>query len=417
MKGDVNERVAIVQSHHDSIGKRLEESFPEIEPRLTTLTRERDELLQFKQEVLDRRHADRILHHHPRRIAGYAGTVLNSLPPGNDSALVKRVSEAYQKAVMTPVGSTASMWLNEFASANKETHDILMGSDLAATGNLLRDPTKSMLFYGFDSLQSRDAGNIKEWWINWNHQLAYDGLLQLARATGLRRAENPEAGIDFDEAPDPEELLSQLDRKFGFRIDFPSVFAGEVGVQTSRGVANIRAVYALYQAWRTKSLVKDAARPRVLEIGAGLGRAAYYCAKFGITDYTIIDIPLTGVSQGYYLGRLIGEDMVSLCGETMDKPVRILPPVAYDKMVALAKMSDTRERFDLIVNVDSLTEMAKDTAEGYLRGAARLTDRFLSMNHEHNGFTVESLYSAMSVRASRAPCWIRRGYVEEVVEF
>jgi hypothetical protein len=42
--------------------------------------------------------------------------------------------------------------------------------------------------------------------------------------------------------------------------------------------------------------------------------------------------------------------------------------------------STIEERFDLIANFDSLTEMAESTARQYLVEASRLTDTFLSIN-------------------------------------
>jgi hypothetical protein len=40
---------------------------------------------------------------------------------------------------------------------------------------------------------------------------------------------------------------------------------------------------------------------------------------------------------------------------------------------------------------------------------------FLSINHERQRFTVRELFSKIGLTAaSRAPYWMRRGYVEEV---
>lgn len=100
---------------------------------------------------------------------------------------------------------------------------------------------------------------------------------------------------------------------------------------------------------------------------------------------------------------------MSLWDEDRQATISILPPVVYEQLV---------DSFDLIVNVDSLTEMAPATAEKYLHGAPRLANQFLSINHERNAFTVEAIYSKMpGVRPWRSPCWIRRGYVEELICF
>ncbi|MBB5413931.1 hypothetical protein HDG34_007914 [Paraburkholderia sp. HC6.4b] len=380
-----------------------------LDAQISHLTTKVDELRQFKKYILDTRVGDRMLHHHPRRLSGeYAVTTSHEIPA--DETLVCRIVDAYKKAIRTPTGSTDSMWLTVFASANKQTHEILEHGSLKDIIAMLRNPASSMLFYGFDSLQSKDStNNDSTVWLSWIHQLAYDSLLQMCRALGIKRVENPESGIDFQESPSVEELLTELDKVMGFKIDFPNPFDGEVGIKTSRGIANYRAIQALFQAWRIGHLTEYRSRARVLEIGAGLGRTAYYAIKMGIAQYTVIDIPLTGVAQAYYLGRILGDQTISLWGESSDGKVRILPPTAYQKM---------NERFDLIVNVDSLTEMAPDTAAEYLTGAARMTRQFLSINHEHNPFTVESIYQKMpSVKAWRSPYWLRRGYVEELITF
>jgi putative sugar O-methyltransferase len=143
----------------------------------------------------------------------------------------------------------------------------------------------------------------------------------------------------------------------------------------------------------------------VLEIGAGLGRTAYFAQQFGLRDYTIIDLPMTNVAQGYFLGRTLGQETVSLYLE--DRPgVRILPPSAF---------LEATDRYDLVVNVDSLTEMAPDTARAYCRAIKARAGTFLSINHEHNRFTVGDLCAELGMVAdSRTPYWLRRGYVDEV---
>lgn len=378
--------------------------------KFAATTRERDSLASSVRETAERRHMDRILHHHPWRLAGKGGVVPGAPGPINDHELIQRATAAYRSATATPLGSRQSIWLNEFAEANRQTHETLLNGSPEAIQSLLRNPANSMLFYGFDSLQSKDSrSSNSEFWFDWNHKLAYDSLLQLVRAIGLKRIENPETNEDYADSPDPESLLESLDAELGFSIDFPNLFNGEVGLQTSRGVANYRAVHALYQAWRTRELVGNIRGARILEIGAGLGRAAYYTMKMGVSNYTIVDIPLTGVSQAYFLGRTLGSEVINLWGEARPSPLQILPPVAYNEVAG---------PFDLVVNVDSLTEMARTTAEAYLVGAARMSKMFWSINHERNEFTVRSIYSnAKNAKAIRYPCWIRRGYVEEIISF
>jgi hypothetical protein len=269
---------------------------------------------------------------------------------------------------------------------------------------MLRNPNSNMLCYGFDNINRNDPGPAVAWWREWMWQLAADNLLRLAEAIRVRRLENPEAPGPGKPA-DPEAILRDLDSALGFTVKFPNPFPEEIGLATSRGVVSYRAVQALFQAWRIAELVHRRPAARVLEIGAGLGRTGYFAHLFGLRDYTIIDIPMTNVAQGYFLGRTLGEEAVSLYLE--DRPgLRILPPTAF---------LEANDRYDLVVNVDSLTEMAPDTARAYCKAIKARAGTFLSINHEHNPFTVSDICAELGMVAdSRTPYWLRRGYVDEV---
>lgn len=170
--------------------------------------------------------------------------------------------------------------------------------------------------------------------------------------------------------PDVKTMMLQLDQAVGFRIDFPNPFPDEIGLVTSRGIASHRAVQALYQAARIASLIKETSRARIAEIGAGTGRTAYHARK--ITDYTIIDLPMSNVAQANFLGRALGPDMISLFGE--DRPgIRILSPDAF---------LNGDDHFDLVVNVDLLTEMTAETAHAYCKAIKASAGLFVSINHE-----------------------------------
>ena len=158
-----------------------------------------------------------------------------------------------------------------------------------------------------------------------------------------------------------------------------------------------RAVDALYQAWRVSRLVgsrKETAR--VVEIGGGLGRGAFYARAFGVRDYTLVDLPLTAVSSAYYLGRVLGPDAIVCFGEgtgDSDRRIKLLPPA---------------------LNVDSLPEVGRETAQRYLAEIASHARLFLSINHEAGDFTVRELLGETE-QTQRVRAWIRPGYVEELL--
>lgn len=72
-----------------------------------------------------------------------------------------------------------------------------------------------------------------------------------------------------------------------------------------------------------------------------------------------------------------------------------------------------------MLNVDSLPEVGRATAERYIERIAARTSMFLSINHEANDFTVRELLEENDdvVSYDRFPYWMRRGYAEELVRF
>ena len=197
---------------------------------------------------------------------------------------------------------------------------------------LLRDPSENELFWGFDSLVKKYTDELLQ---RSSSELFayirvyYNSLVQLSIGVGAARCPYPEANQTSPE-PAVEEILSALDSVFGFRIDFPNPYRREFGLATSRGIASYRAIQALYQTWRVIQLVKLTGGRRLLEIGGGLGRNAYYAQKFGEIEYTIIDIPATQIAQGYFLGRVLGQNVVSLFGEN-DCNIQIRGPAWFNK--------------------------------------------------------------------------------------
>jgi SAM-dependent methyltransferase len=316
----------------------------------------------------------------------------------DDGALVERIIAAYERSVGVTQQSE-SFWDNAFFNLKRDVHDALMAKDRRVLTEMLRDPGRTDLFYGFENLARSLAHGA-----NYGGRNVHLDLMLLSEAMGVERSRNPEYG-EPTSLPDVESLLERLDDRLGCSLQFPNPFAGEVGLATSRGVASYRAVQAIFQAWRIVELVDAHSGARVLEIGAGLGRTAYYATQFGVSDYTIIDIPISNVAQAAFLGRALGTDAIRLFGED-GSGVRILPPPVF---------LEGDDSYDLVVNVDSLTELAPDVARSYAEAIEARAALFLSINHEHQAFTVRELFKQIGLTAtSRAPYWMRRGYVEEL---
>lgn len=211
-----------------------------------------------------------------------------------------------------------------------------------------------------------------------------------------------------------EALLDKLDESLGFQIDFPNPYPGEFGLKSSRGLVNHRAVFAIYQAWRLSTWASGNDQTRILEIGAGSGRTAYYARKLGLRDYTIVDLPLTNVAQANFLGRALHPSLIVLSDESHDASqndrIRIFGPSWFD---------DTAEVFDVTLNADSITEMDCRRATAYFDKLTRHANVFVSINHEVNSFSAKDLpaFAGVPYKPLRSPYWLDDGYVEETFMF
>lgn len=342
------------------------------------------------------------------RLGGTFGT--SDGESDDDLDLIRRVTATYRRAVGTEVGSTANIWLQHFAGHNAETHRALAEGPIEQVCAILRDPAASDLFWGFDGPTAIDLQSAQEPFSRaMTERYVYDALTSLAESLGAVRVENPEAlrdGVPVE----ADGLLDAIDDALAVKIQFPNPFRGEVGLRTSRGIVSHRAAMALYQAWRIFDLVERNPDARILEIGAGLGRNANFAHQIGARNYTIVDLPTTNVAQGYFLGRTLGADAVKLYGEDREAYASIMPSEHF--------LAGT-ERYDLVANIDSMTEFSEDTARAYLTQVAARSTAFLSINHEANHFRIRDVLASVrpGIRTTRTPSWIRQGYVEEFAVF
>jgi hypothetical protein len=333
-----------------------------------------------------------------------------------DLRFVRRVRAAYRLSSANFSPNANSMW-KVIHQKSIDVHEALMGEDERYLQELLSEPGRTNLFYGMDELCREEQENMRKWGIEDFERIAKhfcDGLIRLGEATGAVRLWNPEGGgAQYSGYPkgewtaplDIESTLAAIEEEIGSTIEFPNPFAGQYGVQTSRGIASYRPFQAIYQAWRLQVLSRLFGA-KVLEIGGGLGRTAYYAHRFGLTDYTSVDLPLTGVAQAMFLGQALGPELVSLAGEKYRAgQVRLAPP---------SWLLKGTEQFDIVLNADSMTEMAKSDAIAYAEAVVRRSKALLSINHEVNPERVQDLAPLARLPVLRFPYWMRKGYSEQL---
>lgn len=333
--------------------------------------------------------------------------------PVDDRDLVIRLIEAFLSSHEDAAYDDESQWLDI-----RRMHDsivaVIRSRDVDAVAALLHRPDAGYLFYGFEDIGVwRD-----EAYADPEHCARYAThcwilLQQLGQALGLINVPNPEAPDRAHQPPPPETLIKEIEHELRLAsIGPPAIYPGYHGLATSRGVLGERVINALYCAHRVRQLTAQLPAPRILEIGGGLGRQAHYSYLLGATDYTIVDLPITGLSQGHFLGRALGADRVVLDGE----------PGIADRSDKIKIMSAERflagdlPPYDLVVNIDSFTEIGHSLAAEYFRRAAALAPCLLSVNHEVNDYRVLDLHHQTEAFAhcDRQRYWLRDGYVEEI---
>ena len=230
-------------------------------------------------------------------------------------------------------------------------------------------------------------------------------LPQTIGAAPLFHPESPrEAILSVD------EVLFEISKTIGIPIELPNPFPNEFGLRTRAGVLAYKVPMALYQADRLKRLSRLVNGNKVLEIGPGMGRTAFYAYKMGI-DYTTVDLPMGIVAQACFLAPALGEDLIWMPGD----------PVKYAKgRIRLLSPADLRDEcFSVALNANSLTEMSREQATLFFQQVSRFCKAFLSINHEVNSFTVKDIAQTCEgyETALRSVVTIRSGYVEELFLF
>ncbi len=340
----------------------------------------------------------------------------------DDLELVQRISKSYRFGMLAGRQNAdpyaPGTWKYIFDGHLSGVDKILGSDDIDEITKLLRDPGSSTLFYGFDDLAQPFVSTRPKPFTDKNLKFS---LHRFAELMGFIRLYLPEAdGSDlYAVAPwlakpelTPDGFLDSLERELGVPIKLPNIYRAEAGFITNRGLLSTRSLYALYVAVKIISLLGGIKGKRVLEIGAGLARTAYYGVLFGAAQYDVVDIPTTAASQGYFLGRTLGADSVRLQGEEVARfnvKARLLAPSEF---LALD------DRYDIIVNIDSLPEIPEAQASTYADHLLKLTPKFLSINHEANNLIVPNLFKGKpGVSRQRSHFALRPGYAEDVYTF
>ena len=267
------------------------------------------------------------------------------------------------------------------------------------------DPSTYNLFYGFD-------GNCKT--IKDNQRftdkfeyttLLADKILSFAEYLGILRYNNSEKfRVDLIKIK-VDSLIDKIEEKIEIKLKFENPFPGETGILTKKGILTSRELQAIYQAYKLKVFFKKKKNIKILEIGGGLGRTAFYSYKFGLRDFTLVDLRIPLLCQFNYLSRALSEKSLNFNKNNKNKINLVSPDILFKQ----------NKKFDLVFNSDSFTEIDSLNQKKYVEYIKKNSKYFYSINHESNKNTVRDLLSFKNVKnLSRNPYWLRKGYLEEV---
>lgn len=258
---------------------------------------------------------------------------------------------------------------------------------------------------------------------NYIARMAKDKLISLAEAVDAIPCENPEQGTwGLNSKLNELILVRKIEESIGISIAPPPIDGGLFKIGSDPYRFGERDCNAIYTAWLIRELLPIGGRRSVCEIGGGVGRVAYWAARLGLNQYTLLDLPHINVLQGFYLLKTLPGANICLYGESDSHDVqagisiRVLPGYTC---------RDFRHKsFDLVLNQDSFPEIHADVVLEYLQWMKLSTVLFLSINHESqpnavNG-TLQNNVSDLIARVGdfsrqfRHPYWLRRGYVTEL---
>jgi len=294
----------------------------------------------------------------------------------------------------------------------------LVKEDNSKFNEVMDNPEEYNLFYGFDGNCKELKQNLKLRNNREEKLLIAQKILSISEYFGILRLDSGENFKNNFKRLNVNNLISKIEKKIRIKLKFHNPFPGEEGIVTNRGIISLREVEAIYQAYRIKIFLdQNKTKSKILEIGGGLGRTAYYCYRLGLKNYTLVDLKIPLLSQSNYLSRLCGENNIMLGGNIKNR----IKNSKKIKLISPKELFDSNEKFDLVFNSDSLTEIDYKNQKKYINFIKKNSKTFYSINHEKNKHTVFNLMKYFSSKNkfiyNKSIYWMRKGYLEEIFKF
>jgi len=339
-------------------------------------------------------------------LPGLQPTLVEAPVPVPRPDLVAPIRYAWREAAAMFGGGAVPAFQQEFATALSSGDGDAVAQDLAAIGC---SPIAQGFLGGARQHERARSQQFADRLALWT----YDKLVSLAEAVGVLPLENPENGRwSVNAMIEPAELFRDIQAALAVDLSPPPHIGGHLGIAVGNGVVlHMRMLDSIHAAWRLRQLA-DAlglgADARIAEIGPGAALTAYYALKLGQKSWRLFDLPTMNAVQAYVLAGA-GHD-VSLAGEP-PKPIAILPGSAF--------ATTEPGSIDILFNADSLPEIERGAALGYLADARRIGIRHILSINQEAGLTDQPSVAELMREAggyrlvSRNRHWLRAGYAEE----
>jgi len=342
-------------------------------------------------------------------------------PDKEDLRLCERLIDAFHFGLREdqPAANVSPMWASIIDNKQRALFETLLKKNPEDLANLLARMFQSEILHGIDS---GDLYTGRNW--RYHSLKLLDDLSSLAEYLGVVRAESGQGTIGHAFANGLDDLVSKIEAELGSSIGGPRI-GGAYGIVANDSLVTLQSPEYVYVASRIAHAIEsffpsisnpENSQLNLLEIGAGYGGTAQFLLRLcgsRAKNYTIVDLPLANVLQGYYLANSVGPSKVRLNGEDGSGLIEILPPAE------LFGKTD----IDILLNQNSLPEIPQDAGASYLTWAKQESKLFFSYNYE--ALTEQREFAVVTVpelvaqvggfrRLNRALSWLRPGYVEEI---
>lgn len=251
--------------------------------------------------------------------------------------------------------------------------------------------------------------------------IRFDSFFSLGESCGCRHVPSAlHGGVAF-EMGNFSQQFQCIERYYG-NLQPPQFGARIPGLRVGNGVIfNLRMALAVPTATKVIQLIRQSSnlKGHVCEIGGGTGYIAYYANRFGgIRSYTLIDITAALLTQYQVLYSAFGERVQFL--RASEKHAFAKGSITLVHAFLFPEWSF--KGCEIVINQDSMPEMAGAIASSYLRRMhASSTVRFFISHNQESIQDGENDYRKLTLAAGfrsvqRNRAWMRQGYVDELYE-